>query len=196
MIVPSHSPVLLQPTRRGYSTRSPVCTFFAVMFAQQGHAPMKDATQEAELRHNVRRLSHHPSLVIFDGCNECTVVTSRPKSSTAVYANFVMKIVGEEDASRAIWPSCPSDGWTAGVHKLTCMANGGPLTTPDPTPQRCTSVAGQAPDPVTGTDSKCIEIHRPKWKGTGDGFPSVNSIGSLAASTRNTPPLCAPFPSQ
>lgn len=119
------------------------------------------------------------------------MVTSTPNSSTAIYANFVMRVVGDEDASRAIWPSCPAAGWSTGVHKLSGMANGQALTTPDPTSQRCTSVPGQVPDPVTGTDAKCIEIHRPKWKGTGDGFASVNSVGSLEATNHNQPPLCA-----
>ena len=34
-------------------------------------------------------------------------------------ASFVMTVVAEEDASRAIWPSCPARGWSAGVEKLT-----------------------------------------------------------------------------
>ena len=47
-----------------------ILVFHDVMYAQQGHAPTADAAQAAELRHNVRRLSHHPSIVLFDGCNE------------------------------------------------------------------------------------------------------------------------------
>jgi beta-mannosidase len=140
-----------------------------MMYAQKGHAPVANAIQEAELRHNVRRLSHHPSIVLFDGCNECTVVTSDPESETAVYASFVMTTVANEDKSRIVWPSCPADGWSAGVHKLTGLPNGEALLTPDTTTARCTTVPGR----------QCIEIHRPKWKGTGDGFPTVNSVGSL-----------------
>ena len=30
-----------------------------------------------------------------------------------------MTVVAEEDASHAIWPSCPARGWAAGVEKLT-----------------------------------------------------------------------------
>ena len=30
-----------------------------------------------------------------------------------------MTVVAEEDASHAIWPSCPARGWSAGVEKLT-----------------------------------------------------------------------------
>jgi len=42
-----------------------------------------------------------------------------------------MTVVAQEDRSRAVWPSCPALGWTTGVHKLTAMPNGNPLTTPD-----------------------------------------------------------------
>ena len=30
-----------------------------------------------------------------------------------------MTVVAEEDASRAVWPSCPARGWAGGVEKLT-----------------------------------------------------------------------------
>jgi beta-mannosidase len=35
----------------------------------QEHAPANNADQEQEVRHNVRRLSHHASIVIWDGEN-------------------------------------------------------------------------------------------------------------------------------
>jgi len=45
--------------------------FHDMMFAQRGHSPSPNSTtQEKELRHAVRRLSAHPSIVVFDGCNE------------------------------------------------------------------------------------------------------------------------------
>ena len=34
------------------------------------HGPVVTATQDAELRHQIRRLSHHPAIVIWDGNNE------------------------------------------------------------------------------------------------------------------------------
>ena len=46
--------------------------FHDMMYAQEGHAPAKTLVQETELRHQVRRLSSHASIVIWDGCNECT----------------------------------------------------------------------------------------------------------------------------
>ena len=47
--------------------------------------------------------------------------------------------------------------------------------------------------------SACFrQIHRPKWKGTGDGYPAVNSVGSLNSTTGHvTPPLFGGiFPSE
>ena len=69
------------------------------------------------------------------------------QTPSAVYATFVMRVVADEDASRVVWPSCPALGWSTGVHKLTSMPNGKPLSTPDKTTTRCTNVAG----------AKCIE---------------------------------------
>lgn len=142
-----------------------ILVFHDMMYAQKGHAPLKTATQDAELRHQIRRLSHHPSIIIWDGCNECTVAMSDP--GTSIYATFVMTVVAEEDKMRVIWPSCPAKGWSTGVHKLTSMPNGKALTTPDKKSQRCTTIPG----------AKCIEVHRPKWQGSG--FPAVNGRESL-----------------
>ena len=49
------------------------------------------------------------------------------------------------------------------------------------------------------TVSACFcQIHRPKWKGTGDGYSAVNSVGSLNSTTGHvTPPLFGGiFPSE
>ena len=83
----------------------------------QGHSPTECQTQADEFRHQVRRLSHHPSVVIYDGCNECMVVIGTP---TGIYATFVLTIVVEEDQSRVVWPSCPALGWVHGVNRLRC----------------------------------------------------------------------------
>ena len=47
-----------------------------MMYAQKGHAPVANEIQEAELRHNVRRLSHHPFIVLFDGTMQSSTSTS------------------------------------------------------------------------------------------------------------------------
>lgn len=38
-----------------------------------------------------------------------------------------MALVAKEDASRPIWPGCPSKGWKTGVNRLTGLPNGRPL---------------------------------------------------------------------
>jgi beta-mannosidase len=67
------------------------------------HGPIATATQEAELRHQIRRLSHHPSIVLWDGCNEVVV---NPGTPSYVFATFVMTVVAQEDQSRVVWCAC------------------------------------------------------------------------------------------
>jgi hypothetical protein len=69
-----------------------VMVYHDMQYAQQGHSPKNTTSQDAELRHQVRRLSHHPSIVMYDGCNECRVVMNTP---TAIYATFVMTVVAQ-----------------------------------------------------------------------------------------------------
>ena len=101
-----------------------VLVYHDMQYAQQGHSPHNDTSEADELRHQIRRLSHHPSIALYDGCNECHVIIGTP---TGIYATFVMTIVAEEDQSRVVWPSCPSNGWTNGVNRLTSLPNGSPL---------------------------------------------------------------------
>lgn len=139
-----------------------VLVYHDMMYAQQGHAPTGSQLEELELRHMVRRLSHHASIMVWDGCNECQVIMH---TETAIYATFVMTVVAEEDASRAVWPSCPAIGWSTGVHKLTGMPNGNALTTPD--------------------DGRHFDTHGP-YKG-GSGFPAVNGNPQLNLFSANIP---------
>ena len=96
-----------------------IMLYHDTMYAQQGHSPQASETNAAELRHQVRRLSHHPSLMLWDACNEC--------NGHGLYATFVMTTIVAEDSSRPPWPSCPSSGWLSGVDRLTSLANGSPL---------------------------------------------------------------------
>jgi hypothetical protein len=139
-----------------------VLVYHDMQYAQGSHAPANTTAQDAELRHSVRRLSSHPSIVMWDGCNECRVLMGTP---TGIYATFVMTIVAEEDQSRAVWPSCPALGWTTGVHKLTALPNGNALTTPD-----------------NGTE---IETHGPYQHGAG--FVAANGAASLQLFNTNLP---------
>jgi hypothetical protein len=97
-----------------------------IQYAQNGHSP-KDGSpsHRAEIQHQMRRLSHHASIAVIDGCNECHVILN---TSTGVYATFVMQTVVDEDQSRVAWPSCPSNGWVAGVDVR--------LARPSPAPAR------------------------------------------------------------
>ena len=139
-----------------------ILVYHDMQYAQEGHAPDTTGAQDAELRHQVRRLSHHPGIVMWDGCNECRVVMG---TGTAIYATFVMTVVAQEDASRAVWPSCPALGWTTGVHKLDATPTGTALTTPP-----------------KGT---AIETHGPYQHGTG--FPAVNGASKLQLFDANIP---------
>ena len=104
-----------------------VMVYHDMQFAQNGHSPAQTPTQEAEFRHQARRLSHHPSIVIWDGCNECRV--DNDPGSTAIYADFVLQVMAEEDRSRSVWPACPAAGWAQGVDRLTSRPNGNKLVT-------------------------------------------------------------------
>ena len=97
-------------------------------------------------RNTIRRLSQHPSIAIWDGCNECN-------PNQGQIGTTVMTIVTSEDSSRPIWPSCPAQGWATGVNRLSSLPNGRPLK------------------PV-GSLLGAIETHGPYQHG--DGWPAVN----------------------
>ena len=67
------------------------------------HQPKGSDAEAAEIEHNLRRLAHHPSIFVWNACNEC--------GGGGLYTSFAMTKVAEVDASRPIWPSCPSSGW-------------------------------------------------------------------------------------
>ena len=98
-------------------------------------------------RNQIRRLSQHPSIAIWDGCNECN-----PNQGSI--GTTVMTIVTSEDSSRAIWPSCPAQGWSTGVNRLSSLPNGNPLK------------------PVPSLLHANLEQHGPYQHG--DGWPAVN----------------------
>ena len=134
-----------------------IMVYHDMQYAQHGHSPTANDDQEAELRHIIRRLSAHTSIVVYDGCNECTVIIGTP---TGIYATFVMTVVAEEDKSRSIWPSCPALGWTKGVDMLTSR----------PLPNTNTSEKTYAPQLLhplnTPNKGPRIETHGPYQHGT------------------------------
>ncbi len=132
-----------------------VLIYHDMQYAQRGHSPLQNSVQDAELRHQIRRLSHHVSIAMWDGCNECQVIVNTP---TGIYATFVMTVVAQEDMSRPIWPSCPSHGWKSGAWRLSSLPSGQPLVP-------------VVPNNVT------IEIHGPYLNRRG--FPAVNGHGMV-----------------
>jgi len=50
-----------------------IMIYHDLMFAQGNHAPSATPTQSAEILYQVRRLAEHPSIAVWDGCNECAL---------------------------------------------------------------------------------------------------------------------------
>lgn len=70
---------------------------------------------QRELEYQVRRLAHHPSVVLYSGCNECIY-----HDGGALYELFVTTRIAGTDSSRIIWPHSPApDGWSSGIDRLT-----------------------------------------------------------------------------
>ena len=88
-------------------------------FGGNSGVPTQNAMQDAEMRYQLRRLSHHPSIVMWDACNEC--------GAKGLWASFVAPTVADEEPSRPLWPACPSSGFAHGVDRLTGLPNGNPL---------------------------------------------------------------------
>jgi hypothetical protein len=92
-----------------------------MMYGTDGIMPgaTPTADQEAELRYQIRRQAHHPSIIGWCGCNEC--------GGHGAYTSFVMETVKSEDNSRVIRSSSPFGLYSSGVHTLTGLPNDQPL---------------------------------------------------------------------
>ena len=73
-------------------------------------APLFYAPLLAESTYQVRRLAPHPSVVLYDSCNECGLVKEFYDSAQQVLQQLVL-----DDISRIVWPASPSIGWQDGV---------------------------------------------------------------------------------
>lgn len=135
-----------------------ILLYHDMMFVDEaGHRPVQTDSVEKEIRHLVRSLASHPSIAIWNGCNECQVVMGTPSE---IYATFVMQTVAEEDDSRSIWPSSPSKhGWKTGVYTIDSRPNGQPLSTWD---------SDDFPED--------LETHGPYMRSFSRNFPGVNGL--------------------
>jgi hypothetical protein len=135
-----------------------ILLYHDMMFVdEEGHRPIQTLTVEQEIRHVVRELAVHPSIIVWNGCNECNVTMGTPSE---IYATFVMETVAQEDDSRSLWPSSPSrHGWATGVRSQDSrpLLNGRKLTTRDP-------------KPFFGV----LESHGPYMRSFSHTFPGVN----------------------
>jgi len=68
-----------------------------------------------ELDYQIKRLSHHPSIVAWDGCNEC--------GGGGWYTSWGLTKVAQIDHSRPVWPASPANGWISGVSTLNSRPN-------------------------------------------------------------------------
>jgi beta-mannosidase len=133
-------------------------------FGGNSSRPSNTTTQLAEITHQVRRLSPHPSILLWNGGNEDL------GRWDATVTGFLMPTVAAVDATRPVWPASPSSGWASGVDRLWGLPNGQPFVLP------------------TGPDAG-FETHGPYQHGAG--FQTVNGQGALDLFPANMPPALA-----
>ena len=108
------------------------CDELGIMLQQDGifsdaFYPTDDVFQRnlaAEVTHQVRRLSTHPSVVLYTGGNE--LYPGGYPAGGGGLAGYMGVIAGTyfgnitaNDPSRALWPACPTYPWAEGVDNLT-----------------------------------------------------------------------------
>lgn len=131
------------------------------MFVEEhNHGPSPQTkTTELEIQHMVRSLATHPSIVVWNGCNECQVIMG---TKSEIYATFVLPVVAKEDDTRSIWPSSPSKfGWESGVDRTDCKPNGRRMATRNPSDH--------------GEEGP-LESHGPYMRAFSKNFSSANNV--------------------
>jgi len=147
-----------------------ILLYHDLMFVEEHkHGALESEPIKREIVGIVRKLACHPSIVLLSACNEC-----RGSKVMDVYGPFVMQTVAEEDDTRAIWPSSPSQyGWSAGVHMATGKPNGRPLV-------------------VRNESARYnLETHGPYQRGNSDSSPGVNFGPKWNENETHTPPKFA-----
>eukprot|EP00557_Chaetoceros_sp_GSL56_P012448 CAMPEP_0176484278 /NCGR_PEP_ID=MMETSP0200_2-20121128/4368_1 /TAXON_ID=947934 /ORGANISM="Chaetoceros sp., Strain GSL56" /LENGTH=1096 /DNA_ID=CAMNT_0017880739 /DNA_START=316 /DNA_END=3606 /DNA_ORIENTATION=- len=131
-----------------------VMLYHDLMFVEeQYHAAEETNDVEDEIRFIIRTLLPHPSIILWNSCNEC----SRSQNITGdIYSQFILPIVAQEDDTRPIWGSSPSAGFATGVFGQDGLPNGNKL------------------DYLTETNMNLIEVHGPYNHGASKSFSAVN----------------------
>ena len=116
-----------------------ILLYHDLMFTGKAGSVRWSATVDAEVRYQIKRLSHHASIALWDACNECKVrdrrfthhpPLTRPVCTRQIFYPWwkpVLPTVAAVDKSRPIWPASPSNGWTSGVERLTSRPTGSAL---------------------------------------------------------------------
>eukprot|EP00756_Hemistasia_phaeocysticola_P048317 Hpha_TRINITY_DN22747_c0_g1::TRINITY_DN22747_c0_g1_i1::g.34296::m.34296/K01192/E3.2.1.25, MANBA, manB; beta-mannosidase len=102
--------------------RQGILIFHDAMFCQRLY-PDDDAFADNvrhELRYQVHRLRHHPSIVLWDSSNE-------NEGQPGFFYATVLSEIALHDDTRPLWPASPSSGFASGVHTDTGLPNGAPL---------------------------------------------------------------------
>ena len=101
-----------------------VLVYHDMQYASTGggpHGPLASKEQDAELRHQIRRLSHHPAIILWDGANEvvvgpldgCPVRTLHQhfcQSSFRNIAAFCLTLLLCSTRPRRAWAACARPG--------------------------------------------------------------------------------------
>jgi len=144
-----------------------ILLYHDLMFVEeQNHGAEESSNTKDEIQHIVRQLMSHPSIVLWNGCNECGYASK----DLSVYYSFVLKTVGETDVTRPIWPSSPADfGWSQGVRRLDGLPNGRELK-------------------LRNKGHKGIEAHGPYISGFSHEYGAVNGIEVQNSNEQLVPP--------
>lgn len=131
-----------------------VLLYHDLMFVEeQYHSAEETMDVEDEVRFIVRSLLSHPSIALWNGCNECERFAD---VSADIYSRFILPKVVEEDGTRPIWGSSPSSGFSTGVFGKDGLPNGHTLLY------------------NTNVDRRQIEIHGPYNHGASKTFFTVD----------------------
>ena len=133
-----------------------ILLYHDLMFVEEQYHGVKNTTEIGdEIRYIVRQLSSHPSIILWNGCNEC----DHKDGSGDLYERFAMTIVANEDWTRPVWGGSPSNGWSSGIFGRDGLPNGNNLI-------------------LRTKFSRNIEKHGPYNHGSSEFFSSVNGVWS------------------